>query len=87
MALEKLRGKIGATDRQLLNLLAKRKTLVLEVSKYKKENNMQLRQPERERQLLAEWKAAAKELGLREEFVEKIFWEIMKESLKIEADN
>lgn len=86
MRLEKLREKIGATDKQLLNLLAKRKTLVLEILKYKKENNMQLRQPERERQLLAEWKAAAKELGLREEFVEKIFWEIVRESLKIEAD-
>jgi len=87
MGLERLRERIDATDRQLLDLLAKRKALVLEISKCKKENNMQLRQPERERQLLAEWKAAAKELGLRKEFVEKIFWEIIKESLKIEADN
>jgi len=84
MELDGLRKEIDALDEQLFRILEKRMQLVLKVAKHKKENNILLKQPEREKQLIEHKKQLAKKLGLNPAFVEKLWRAIIDESLEIE---
>ncbi len=50
--LRRLRDSIDAVDRQILNLLAERLRLVLEVGEMKRVHNVEVYDPERERSML-----------------------------------
>ncbi len=82
--LDSLRIEIDEVDKNLLELLAVRSQLVKEVWKYKKANEMIIYQPERWKKVLESRKAIAKELGLKEDFIENIWNEIHNYSLEIE---
>ena len=81
MDLKELRTNLDSVDKQILELLLKRKEIVLQVVEYKKQEKLPLKQPEREKQLFEERKAIAKGLGLDENFVESLFRLIVEDSL------
>jgi chorismate mutase-like protein len=52
MTIENWRAKIDAIDKQVLELLSQRAKCAIEVGKIKSEKNMQVFDPERERQII-----------------------------------
>ncbi len=52
MKIEDWRAKIDGIDRELLELLSRRASCVLEVGKIKNERNIKVFDPERERQII-----------------------------------
>lgn len=86
MELDELRKKIDQADEEILRLLAKRMALIPGITDYKRKNSLPLRQPEREQELITRKKELAKELGLSQKFVEKLFRIIIEESLRLEEE-
>lgn len=84
--LARLRERIDATDRSILELLAKRLELVEEVGKYKKIRGIPPLQPQRWREVLENRKSLGKSLGLEEPLVESIWESIHETALKREAE-
>lgn len=64
MTLEEIRREIDQADRDLLDAFCRRMTLAGEVAKVKKEQNLPLRHPAREREILARMAGEAGEFGL-----------------------
>jgi len=82
--MKKLRTKIDQLDQNLLKLLAKRKKVVLEICKFKREQGLELEDKKREREMLVKRKEVAQDLGLNEGFIEELFQLIIKESKRIQ---
>ncbi|MBS9783802.1 chorismate mutase [Candidatus Gracilibacteria bacterium] len=82
--LEKYRSQIDTIDKNILALLAKRREVVLKVGEYKKQNNLEILQKNRWEEVLRTKKELAKKFDLDTNFVETIWNEIHKYSLKIE---
>lgn len=80
-ALEEVRRSIDAIDSQLLELLGQRSELVKLVAQIKKENGIEVHQPQRFDALLAKLKAEAATLNLDTEMIESI-WNAIHESSK-----
>lgn len=80
MKLAKLRKQIDEIDRRIVQLLSERFKLTQSVSEYKKENNLSVLDANREQALLAEVMRRGKKLGLRDEFIDKLFSLILEES-------
>lgn len=78
-----LRRAIDAVDSRLLELMAERVRLVLEVGKYKAVHNLPIYDPERERQLLERLTAAAP-APLEPDTVRRIFERLIDESRRLE---
>lgn len=78
MKLGKLRKQIDKTDKKLLKVLAERFVLTREVGEYKKEANLPAKDKVREKQIFAQRKKWAEELGLDTSLVEKLFQLIIK---------
>jgi len=78
------RAQIDTLDKEIIYLLSRRFTIVNEVWKLKKENNIKPLQTDRWNMLLAENIEVAKELDVSEELVRDIWGRIHKESLEIE---
>jgi len=72
------RKQIDEIDDQIIQLLAKRQKIILEIAKYKKENNIDILDRGREEQILAKIAQLAKKEGLDPESINPIF-EIMFE--------
>ena len=75
-----LRATIDALDRELLQLTARRMAVVAEVAAYKRAHGMRVRDPAREREVLAERTRDAAELGLPVGEVEAIFRLLLRAS-------
>lgn len=86
MTIEDWRAKIDALDKQVLDLLTERAKCVLEVGKIKSQQNAQIFNPERERQIiqkiLSENKGPLDDDGLR-----RIFERIIDEMRRIEQEH
>jgi chorismate mutase-like protein len=86
MTIEDWRAKIDALDKQVLDLLTERVKCVIEVGKIKGQQNAQVFNPERERQiiqkLLSENKGPLDDGGLR-----RIFERIIEEMRRIEQEH
>lgn len=81
--LETLRQAIDSVDNQILDLLAKRLGLVLQVARVKRDRKMPVYDPERERLVLARLAERAPQI-LDEAVVHRIFERIIDESRRIE---
>jgi chorismate mutase len=81
--LEELRRSIDAVDQQLLKLLHERVRLVVQVGEYKRERDMPVYDPERERALLDRLCHAA-EPPLDADTIRRIFERLVDESRRIE---
>lgn len=82
--LEELRKEIDAIDHELVELLAKRMHVVDEVGKVKKELQIEPLDTNRWQEVLESKLAMARELGLSEEFVKKIYDFIHEHALELE---
>lgn len=82
--LDWLRKRIDKIDEYLIKKIKERLSLMPQIAKAKKTKNMQVSQPEREKQVLEERKKIAKELGVSEKLVEKIFKELIEEGRRIQ---
>ena len=80
MNLEELRKEIDKVDDELVSLLSKRKELIKEVAKIKKESNKPIFDKNREQQLLEKIKSNAKEKNLDVEFIYSVYNIILRNS-------
>ena len=85
--LNKFREEINSVDAQILKLLLKRLEISKQIANYKKNNNMKIFQPQREKELL-ESKIGALPIELSKHSInfEQIFQEIMKLSKEIQKE-
>jgi len=84
--LDQIRDEIDETDKELLEVIARRFDLVKQVGNYKKDKNVAIFQLERWQKILAERPEWGKKLNLSPEFVKSLYQEIHDESIRIQTD-
>ncbi|NIR51927.1 chorismate mutase [candidate division KSB1 bacterium] len=85
MDLEDWRGKIDDVDQQILHLLNKRAQFSIEIGKIKKQRELPIHSPEREKAILM--RMADQNAGpLSDEAVRRVFERVIDESRKLEKD-
>jgi chorismate mutase/prephenate dehydrogenase len=80
-----VRAMIDALDRELLQLLARRMTLVSEVAAYKRAHGLKVRDLAREQSVLHDRGARAEALGLPREEIESVFRVLLRASREQQA--
>ena len=80
-----LRATIDALDRELLQIMARRMALVADVAAYKREHGIRIRDPQRERDVIADRRDRARELGLPVGEIESIFRVLLRSSRDLQA--
>lgn len=80
-ALEILRQEITKLDLELLELLAKRRTLSLDVAKSKQEDQRPIRDTAREQELLETLVKQGKSLGLSAQYIQQVYQVIIEDSV------
>ena len=80
--LEEFRKEIDKIDDVIVESLAKRRHIVLELARIKKQNNIAIFDPSREARLKEKLKTRADDLGLDENFVLKLYGLILENSKK-----
>lgn len=84
MDLTEAREKIDEIDSELIKLLSERIKLIKNVAKYKQKNNIPIVQEKRMEDMSRKRRALAEELSLDPCFIERLFLEIVDESIKIQ---
>lgn len=84
--LQELRKLIDIIDKDILELIAKRMLIAGEIAKHKKEKEIKIFQPEREKEILEKKKELAKKLGISNKFAEKILLLLINESKRVQKD-
>lgn len=79
-ALKELRSKIDTLDRELLQLFAKRLSLVKKVGEIKHQYGLPIYVPEREAEMLQARRLEAEKLGVPPDLIEDILRRLMRES-------
>ncbi|WP_424407707.1 bifunctional chorismate mutase/prephenate dehydrogenase [Pasteurella sp. PK-2025] len=79
-ALAELRENIDRTDRELLQLIAKRLDLVKQVGEVKHQHGLPIYVPEREASMLQARRADAAQLGISGDLIEDVLRRLMRES-------
>ncbi len=82
--LEKLRKHIDLIDRDIIDSLSLRESIVKKVGELKKQHKFDIHQKQRFKELLESKVALAKQRGLRKEYITKLYNHIHKESLSIQ---
>ena len=72
-SLLELRNAIDGVDHDLLELLARRNTLVAQIAHYKRDHQVPIRDTLREREILGDRRAIATSLGLSPELIDSLF--------------
>jgi chorismate mutase len=80
--LEELRSEIDKLDEEMIEILARRMTIVDEIGKYKKENRITILQIKRWNQIIRERLETGEKLGLTTEFILKLLDDIHDESIR-----
>ena len=78
--LEKSRNRIDLIDSRLIDLLAERQAEVEKVIEFKKLNNMPVRHPAREEDMISGRRAMGMEKGLDPDYIEELFRTILRQS-------
>jgi len=81
-SLDELRKLIDKIDDELLEILAKRMKVSVEIGKFKKENNIPTKQSKRWRELIKDRLNKAKNLNLNPKFIQKLLQLIHDESVQ-----
>lgn len=84
--LEDLREQIDSIDREVLEVLASRMRIVEKIGEYKKENNVTTLQMNRWDSLLKDRMNKGKEMDLDEGFVNDVFKNLHKESIRKQSE-
>jgi chorismate mutase len=82
--IKKLRDEIDDLDKQLLKLLSQRFRLSVMIGEIKKENRLDVFDPEREKKLFTMLEKDCKDLGINKEFVFKIWKQIIDRSYSLQ---
>ncbi|MBE0539461.1 MAG: bifunctional 3-deoxy-7-phosphoheptulonate synthase/chorismate mutase [Ignavibacterium sp.] len=82
--MKEIREKINSIDDKMLQLLAERRELSVEIIKLKNEEKSEIRDRDREKQLLTRLVEAGRNYGLDTHYVSKIFQEIISDSIRIQ---
>ena len=82
--IKKLRKEIDNLDRQLLKLLSQRFLLSVRIGEIKKENKLDVIDPEREKKLFSMLEKDGKDLGINKEFVFKLWKQIIDRSYSLQ---
>ena len=85
--LNALRDQIDAVDKQILNLLAERLSLVEKVGEVKSEHGLPIYAPDREAAMLASRRTEAEKIGVPPQLIEDILRRTMRESYASEKDS
>ena len=83
-SLEDLRKDIDRVDEVLVRLLNERARCACEIGRIKKEQRVEIYQPEREKQVLEHVKSVAAEGPLEPEAIARLFERIMDEARRLE---
>ena len=78
--LEKSRNRIDLIDSKLIDLLAERQAEVEKVIDFKKANNMPVRLPAREEDMISERRTIGREKSLDPDYLEELFRTILRQS-------
>lgn len=84
--LQEVRDQINAVDTQILDLLAKRRSLSTTVIQKKDEAQAPIRDPKREEEILIERIRLGKSQGLDAHYVTKVFHEIIDDSIRMQQE-
>lgn len=85
MNLNKYRNEIDALDKEIVALIEKRMEISKAISEYKYENNLPIRDPEREAQLISSRTEHIEDIALKKA-VESVFKAILKSSRAVQED-
>lgn len=85
-ALEELRSEIDKLDEELIDILARRMTVVEEIGKYKKENNITILQLKRWSHIIHDRALGGENLGLSRDFILKLLEAIHEESIQRQTE-
>ncbi|MFW5704943.1 MAG: chorismate mutase [Nanoarchaeota archaeon] len=84
--LDTLIAQVDATDKEILFMLKRRMQTVRKIAEYKKKNEIEHNIEERESEVLGNLGNLAKQMKLREMFVQEIYEIILDESKKIQEE-
>src|SRR4051812_22732877 len=84
MTLDDLRVDIDRVDEVLVRLLNERARCVCEIGRLKKEQNIEIYQPDREKQVLQHVRAVASEGPLGPDAIARLFERIIDEARRLE---
>jgi chorismate mutase len=87
MNLQQLRKRISAIDTKLIKLIAKRQAYMPGVGKYKRDNNLPINQPKREKEILTELKRLSLKEGINTTLIEKVFTLLIKDAKRIQKES
>lgn len=82
--MKELRDQVNQLDNQILELLAKRRELSLEIIKIKNLDKKYIRDQNREKELLTRVIEIGRAIGLDSHYISKIFHEIINDSVKLQ---
>ncbi len=84
MELDEIRNEISGIDHQIIEFLSQRFSLVPHINKYKKENNISIFQPEREKQMYKKYWKLAIERNINPDIIQQLFEIIIGESRRLQ---
>lgn len=82
--MKEIRKKIDAIDEKIILLVKERADLAKKIGKEKERSNLQVADLDREKEVMENVRAVAKEKNINEELAEKIFKEIVQYSKEIQ---
>ena len=82
--LKEYRKNIDRIDKQIIELLKERFEISKKIGKYKKQNNLPVKNKKREKQIIQKRKGSLEKTSLDSKFIKKIFKLILKESQRIQ---
>lgn len=85
MNLDEIRKQLDETDKKIVDALAKRQDLVREISSLKIDERKEIRDSQREEQLLNKVAELAREAGLDRYFAEQLFKDIIHHSVRFQT--
>ena len=80
--LKELQGKLDEVNSQVLNLIVKRNHISKKIGNYKKENNMPIKNPKREKIVFKKMLVASEKKGLSKKFVKSFSKLIFEQSIE-----
>jgi chorismate mutase / prephenate dehydratase len=85
MSLDELRKQIDSTDSEIVRLIAKRVDVSRQIGKSKRTQGRQVRDPEREKRVIAQIRAMAAQAGVNEADMEAIYRRIIAASTSVQG--
>ncbi|MBS4035619.1 MAG: bifunctional 3-deoxy-7-phosphoheptulonate synthase/chorismate mutase [Ignavibacterium sp.] len=84
--MKELRDRINQLDESLLKLLSERRTLSMDIIREKEKHEYNIRDKEREKDILSRIVETGKKLGLDTHYISKIFQDIIDDSINLQNE-